>query len=153
MRLWEVNEEIRNNYIFRPGELHVTVWALAALGKYKEASGIDQAWIEGGGGGVYFSCTVSKILQGKQYYRALEAHMSTLLTLYQLYFNRFLQLYPGYKKLVFEISENLRKSYEQTVASSDKDILPSSLCDAIQLYCDLLSKIVEFESSFTNQQK
>ena len=78
-----------------------------------------------------------------------------LSTIYQLYFNRFLQLYPGYKKLVLEISENLRKSYEQTVAPSDKDILPSSSCDAIQLYenCDLLSKVGEFESSFTNQQK
>ena len=70
--------------------------------------------------------------------------MSTLLTFYQLYFNCFLQLYPGYKKLVFEISENLRKSYEQTLASSDKYVLPSSLCDAIQLYenCDLLSRMV-----------
>ena len=40
VRLWVVNEEIRNNYIFRPGELHVTFWALAALGKYIEASGV-----------------------------------------------------------------------------------------------------------------
>ena len=119
MRLWEVNEEIRNNYIFLPGKLHVTFRALAALEKYIEASGIDQAWIEGG---LYSSCTVSKIIQGEQYYRP----MSTLLTLYHLYFNRFLQLYSGYRKLVLEISENLRKPYEQTVASSDKDILPSS---------------------------
>ena len=51
MRLWEVNEDIRNNYIFLPGELHVTFWASAALGEYIEASGIDQAWIEGGGAG------------------------------------------------------------------------------------------------------
>ena len=111
---------MRNNNIFRPGELDVTFCALAVLGKYIEARGIEQALIEGG---LYTACSVSKIVQGKQYYGALEAHMSTLLTFYQLYFNRFPQLYPGYKKLVFEISENLRKSYGQTVASSDTSLL------------------------------
>ena len=48
MRLWEINTEIRSNYVFRPGELHVIFWALAAIGKYIEASGTDQAWVEGG---------------------------------------------------------------------------------------------------------
>ena len=32
MRLWEVNEEIRSNYIFRPGELHVVFWAFSQVG-------------------------------------------------------------------------------------------------------------------------
>ena len=41
MRLWAVNTEIRNKYVFRPGELHVIFWALAAIGEYIEASGID----------------------------------------------------------------------------------------------------------------
>ena len=66
--LWEVNEEIRNNYIFPLGELNVTFWALAVLGKYIEASGIDQSWIQGG---LYTACTVSKILQGKRILQGL----------------------------------------------------------------------------------
>ena len=152
MRLWEVNEEIRSNYIFRPGELHVVFWALAALGKYIEASGIDQAWVERG---LYATCTVSKILQGKQLYRALEAHMVTLLTFYQLYFNKFLHLYPEYKELILDISEQLLNSYEQSIASSDENFLSTALSQAIQLYENggLLDKMVEFENSLTKQQK
>ena len=80
MCLWEVNTEIRNKCIFRHGELHIIFWALAAIGKYIEASGIDQAWVEGR---LYKTCTVLKILQGKQLYRALEAHIVTILAFYQ----------------------------------------------------------------------
>ena len=48
MKLWMTDETIRKQFIFRPGELHVVFWALAALGKYREASGVDQAWVEAG---------------------------------------------------------------------------------------------------------
>ena len=48
MQLWEADENIHEQFIFRPGELHVVFWALAALGKYIEGSGIDQAWVEAG---------------------------------------------------------------------------------------------------------
>ena len=53
-------------------------WALAALGKYVEGSGIDQAWVEAG---LYSPTTVTQILNGKHMYRALEAHTLTLLAL------------------------------------------------------------------------
>ena len=117
-----------------------------------EASGIDQAWVEGG---LYNACTVTKILNGKQYYRALEAHMVTLISFYQLYFNRFLQLHPKYEKLFIKISELLRRSYEQSISSNGENCLPDSLSAAIQMYenCELLNELSEFENTFTKQQK
>ena len=48
MKLWVEREDISKQFLFRPGELHVVFWALAALGKYIEGSGIDQAWVEAG---------------------------------------------------------------------------------------------------------
>ena len=43
MKLWVEREDIRKQFLFRTGELHVGFWALAALGKYIEGSGIDLA--------------------------------------------------------------------------------------------------------------
>ncbi|KAJ8892172.1 hypothetical protein PR048_004752 [Dryococelus australis] len=48
MKLWVSREDIQNQFIFHPGELQVVMWTLAALGKYVEGSGIDQAWMEAG---------------------------------------------------------------------------------------------------------
>ena len=152
MRLWDINEEIRKSYIFRLGELRAAFWALTALSKYIEANGINQAWVEGG---LYKSCTDTKIFNGKQYYWALVAHMVALLTFYKLYFSRFLSLYPDYEKLFREISELLQQSYEKSVTSSAENSLPESLFIAIQLYeySDFVQKLSEFEKSFTKQQK
>ena len=140
---WDINEEIRKSYIFRPGELHVAFWALTALGKYIEASGIDQAWTEGG---LYKSCTVPKILNGKQYYRALEAHINLL---------QVVSVNPEYGELFSDISVLLHQSYEKSVTSSPGNSLPESLSIAIQLYenSDFVQKLTEFEKSFTKQQK
>jgi len=68
MKLWVERENIRNHFLFRPGELHIVFWALSALGKYIEGSGIDQAWVEAG---LYSPTTVTNILNGKQMYRSL----------------------------------------------------------------------------------
>ena len=91
MKLWMEREDTKKQFLFRPGELHIVFLALAALGKYVEGSGIDQAWVEAG---LYSPTTVTQILSGKHMYRALEAHTVTLLALYSLYFQKFLQLQP-----------------------------------------------------------
>ncbi len=91
MKLWVEREDIRKQFLFRPGELHVVFWALAALEKYVEGSGIDQASVKAG---LYSPTTVSQILNGKHMYRSLEAHMVTLIALYNLYFQSFLTKDP-----------------------------------------------------------
>ena len=91
MKMWMEHEEIKKQFLFRPGELHIVFWALATLGDYVEGSGIDQAWVEAG---LYSPTTVTQILNGKHMYQALEAHTVTVLALYSLYFQKFLQNHP-----------------------------------------------------------
>ena len=123
-----------------------------SLGKYVEASGIDQAWIEGG---LYNSCTVTKILQGKQLYRALEAHMVTIITFYTLYFESFLEKYPTYKTKLTYISELLQKSYKDSKQKMYENDLPETFVTATHLFdaSGITKALDEFEISFTNQQK
>ena len=52
----------------------------------------------GGGWTSLTNDTVAQILNEKQMYRALEAYTVTLLTLYILYFGKFLQLHPNEEK-------------------------------------------------------
>lgn len=82
-------------------------WALAALGKYVEGSGIDQAWVEAG---LYSPTTVTQILNGEHLYRGLEAHIVTLLALYHLYFERFLSDKPEEKTFLQNASTSLEQA-------------------------------------------
>ena len=110
MKMWVENEDIRKQFLFRPGELHVLFWALAALGKYIGGSGINQAWVEVG---LYSQTTVTQILKGKHLYRSLEAHMVILISLYSLYFQSFLNTNPDERFYFNESSAALGKAYQK----------------------------------------
>ena len=78
MKLWCSVEDVSNSFLFRLGELHILMWALACIGDYIEGSGIDQAWIEAG---MYSATTVMKqVLKGKHLYRSLECHSITIIS-------------------------------------------------------------------------
>ena len=115
MKLWVEREDIRKQFLFRPGELHVVFWALAALGKYVEGSGIDQAWVEAG---LYSPTTVTQILNGKHMYRSLEAHMVTLVALYNLYFQSFLTTKPDERSELQSASNPLGEAYHRDICQS-----------------------------------
>lgn len=74
-------EDMTGKFVLRIGELHTVFSALKAIGRYIECSGIDQLWVEAG---MYSPTTVRQIIEGKHLYRAMEAHMVTLITLYSL---------------------------------------------------------------------
>ena len=74
-------EDMTGKFVLRIGELHTVFSALKAIGRYIKCSGIDQLWVEAG---VYSPTTVRQIIEGKHLYRAMEAHMVTLITLYSL---------------------------------------------------------------------
>jgi hypothetical protein len=85
MKLWCSDPLIESNFLFRPGELHTVFASLSALGKYIEGSGLDQAWTEAG---MYGPATVNRVLDGKTYYLAIEAHTITVMALYEINYNR-----------------------------------------------------------------
>ena len=154
MKLWVEREDIRKQFLFRPGELHVVFWALAALGKYIEGSGIDQAWIEAG---IYSPTTVSQILNGKHMYRALEAHTVTLLALYDLYFQSFLSTEPEERAYLQESSLLLREAYQEDINGNTeaernlRDILQNTL--TMMESRDMTKKMEQFQLSANKIQR
>ena len=68
MELRMKREDMKKHFLFRPVELHIILWALAALGKYVEGIGIDQAWVDVG---LHSPTTATQILNGKHMYRAM----------------------------------------------------------------------------------
>ena len=78
--------EIREDFIFRLGELHVVFAMLKCIGKYIEDSGLDRLFTEAG---IYGENTLSQILSGKHYKRAMEAHTTMYLALFRAFFQKF----------------------------------------------------------------
>ena len=62
--------------------------ALRCLGRTIEGSGLDDAWQEAD---MYSSVTVSQILNGNHYNRAIEADRVTLQALFDLWLEKFLE--------------------------------------------------------------
>ena len=65
-------DEIKGNFVFRLGELHVVFAFLKVLGKYISGSGLDQVLVNVG---AYGPTTLAQILDGKHMKRGVEAHM------------------------------------------------------------------------------
>ena len=121
MKLWCSVEDVSNSFLFRPGELHILMWALACIGDYIEGSGIDQAWIEAG---MYSATTVIKqVLEGKHLYRSLECHSITIISMYTLFFQQFLKKFLNEHQLVVELSNTLKDAYENDVNSETPEDL------------------------------
>ena len=65
--------DVANNFVFRPGELHIVFAFQHAIGKYIDSSGLDQALIDCD---IYGPIAVSQILKGKHMKRGMEAYDS-----------------------------------------------------------------------------
>lgn len=111
--------EIRENFIFRLGELHIVFAMLKCLGKYIEDSGLDHLFIEAG---VYGDCTLAQILGGKHMKRAMEAHMTLYLSLYCLYVNEFLKRYPQKADVITEIKSIIHSIQEFVVQNNTTEV-------------------------------
>ena len=65
------------------------ICALRCLGRTIAGSGLDDAWREAD---LYSSVTVSQILNGNHYNRAIEAHRLTLQALFDLWLGKFVEI-------------------------------------------------------------
>ena len=96
-------EDMKGRYVLRIGELHTVFASLKALGKY-----IDQVWVEAG---MYSPTTVRQILEGKHLYRAMEAHLTTLVALYGLLFKELWEDYPDEQTVIEELGKETNKAF------------------------------------------
>ena len=80
--------EIRQDFIFTLGELHIVFVILKCIGKYVEDSALDRLFTAAG---IYGKCTLSQILAGKHMKRAMEARTTMYMAIYRIYLRGFLQ--------------------------------------------------------------
>ena len=139
------NEEIKKNFIFRHGELHIVFAFLKVIGKYIQGSGIDQVLIEAG---IYGTTTLGQILQGKHMKRAMEAHMVIYLSLCKIYLEQVFQKHPERKTLREIISSLLQINLEEVKMDHVKAFVTAlkndGILEAFQTFDQNLQQEVRF---------
>ena len=70
------------------GELHVVFAMLKVVGKYIDASGLDESFVEAD---IYGPNTLEQIKRGKHYKRSFEAFVTLYRTLFSLYIEKYLE--------------------------------------------------------------
>ena len=90
-RLEMSRDDCKGKWLLRLGEMHTVMAALRAVGSAIEHSGLDEAWCEAD---IYGPVTTRQILEAKHTKRALEAHITTIQALYDLYVEELFLEYP-----------------------------------------------------------
>ena len=75
-----------SHMILRPGELHIVMAELRAIGSFMDGSGLDLCWIEAE---LYGAATVKQIIEGRHVKRGITAHLTTVQALFTLYVEAF----------------------------------------------------------------
>ena len=73
---------LQRQCILRVGEFHTVLCMLRTIGSFVDNSGIDQAWEEAG---LFGQKTIKQIIEGRHMKRAINAHVTTLQVLFDMY--------------------------------------------------------------------
>ena len=139
--------EIKDNFIYRLGELHIVFAFLKVLGKYINCRVLDQILVDTE---MYGPNTLSQILNGKHMKRGFETHMILYLSLSNLFYNNLLKVYPLTQ---LNLADELAKSKGNIKSSkgSLKELFNESLS---KMQDDgLLKKIKQFDEDLNYQAK
>ena len=102
IKLERLNAIYSEKWMLCPGGFHIVICALRCLGRTIEHSGLDEAWART----LYSSITVTQIINGKHYNRAIQAHEITLEVLFNLWISAFFKETPAvYEALVNVLNE------------------------------------------------
>ena len=91
---------LKEKFILRLGELHVSMAHFRGIGNYIGSSGIENIWVECG------PATTRSILQCSHYKRTFQAHGDTLRALFSLLMKRFYDEFPDAHQKFNEIDKN-----------------------------------------------
>ena len=106
------NDAIRDNFVFRMGELHCVFAILKVMGKYIENSGLDLLLVESD---IYGPVTLYQILGGKHMKRAIEAH--TVIYMSLLHF--FVKHAEDVKEDLHDLLQNIFDPAEELLNHDD----------------------------------
>jgi hypothetical protein len=113
LKLEYLDPKYKNKWVLCPGAFHTVLCALRCLGRTIEGSGLDEAWQEAD---LYSSITVTQIINGNHYNRALQAHQITLQALFDLWLSAFLDDHPAVcdslRSAAQELTEACRASHD-----------------------------------------
>ena len=136
------DKEIKENFIFRLGELHIVFAMLKVIGKYIEGSGVvDKVFTEAG---IYGETTLKQILDGKHMKRAVEAHITMYLALSSIYFHEWYSEHPEYAHHLSEVKKEL--SYLSSLSNDKTEDIKMSSDQLFQVFEE--SKLLETLESY-----
>ena len=145
------NPVVRDNFMFRLGELHIVFAMLKVLGKYIIDSGSDNIFTETG---IYDSTTFCQITDGKHMKICLEAYFTLYLALSTILYENMLtfdnQSWTELKSKTFRLTNSfldLQKSQ-----NDEYFMIHNSLIEVL-ISSEFLSQPNAFCSSFTYQIK
>ena len=96
---------------------------LRTIGLYTESSGLDDVWTESD---IYGPATVKQILEGKNMKRVLDAHVTTVQTLFSLYAEEFFiqhrKLKEDLQSHIKAIDEAWEKGEPETVRTAHSEL-------------------------------
>ena len=133
-------DDCQNNWIIRPGELHIVMALLRTIGAYIDHSCLDEIWLESG---IYSSTTIKQIIEGKNVKRAMKAHITFLQSLFFLYKEQFFEKHQGIKEVIDDLSNQINLSIANENFDQAKDA-HYQLSEWVKSK-DILTKLKEFD--------
>ena len=100
-------DDCKGKWVLRLGEMHTVMAALRAAGNAVEDSGLDEAWSEAD---IYDPTTTRQILEAKHMKRTLEAHITTVQALFDLYVDEFFQEHPHLRSPCTQSAQQVAQS-------------------------------------------
>ncbi len=141
-------EDMKGKFVFRIGELHTIFSSLKALGRYIEASGIDQVWVEAG---MYSPTTVRQILEGKHLYRAMEAHTITLVVMYDLLLKEVWKEHTDECQIIKEMAKEMQQAFDDGPENFSTEV--HEKMTRVLEQTQLLSKLQTFQEKYKGTRK
>ncbi|KAL8565605.1 hypothetical protein ACOMHN_060346 [Nucella lapillus] len=117
-------DDCKGKWVLRLGEMHTVMAALRAAGNAIEDSGLDEAWSEAD---IYGPTTTRQILEAKHMKRALEAHITTVQALFDLYVDEFFQEHPHLRgpctQSAQQVAQSCRLHNREEMTSAQNNML------------------------------
>ena len=108
LKLEYLGDQYKGKWWLLPGAFHTSLCAVRCLGKTIEHSGLDEAWVASD---LYSRVTVSQIISGGHFNRAVDAHEITLQVLFDLWIESFFKEHPAVKEALTQRLEAMCEAH------------------------------------------
>ena len=97
------------DHILLPGDLHIIMTQLRAIGSFIDMSGLPELWTESG---MYSDQVVKRILEGKPLRRSIEAHVVTLQVLFSFLCDEYFKENKEDQIICYGLSQKVVESWK-----------------------------------------